>query len=172
MVDSAAMQGRRRILWIVPALVMLIACAKDYGVSTSFDPLTRFPTTATFAWDRRANVLPSDPRLAELNRDFDAEIRTVARGAFAERGYTETTAAANYRLSYQLDVKTWTGAEQSTAVGTLSLQLVESASRRRVWTGFARAHIHVGLEPAESTARLRQIVDDMLEDFPPKQRGN
>jgi hypothetical protein len=48
---------------------------------------------------------------------------------------------------------------------------VESASRRRVWSGFGRAEIHVGLTPEERRERLRRALARMLEDFPPAQRG-
>jgi hypothetical protein len=168
------MHEQRRIPSLLSALalaapILLAACAKDYGVSTSFDPLTRFPATASFVWDDRESSVPDDPRLAELG--LDRVIREVAAAEFAARGYTETTGASHYLLSYRLDVKTWHGAERSAAVASLSLQLVERASRRQVWSGFARADLHVGNTDAERRDGLRRVMAEMLEDFPPSQRS-
>jgi hypothetical protein len=159
------MHRRLRILLLVCALATQAACAKDFGVSTSFDPLTRFPAAATFAWDEAKSSLPEDPRLQEL--DLGPVIREVAAESFATHGYTETSGASHYLLSYHLDVKTWHSRERSEAVGTLAFQLVERKSRRLVWSGFARADVKVGRSEQERRVRLGAIVTEMLEDFPP-----
>ncbi len=164
------MHARHWILPLVCAAATLTACAKDFGVSTSFDPLTRFPDVATFVWDQRESSLPDDPRLQELG--LDRVIREVATGEFAARGYTETSGASHYTLSYRLDVKTWHSAERSAAVATLAFQLVERASRRLVWSGFARTDMHVGNTDQERRERLRTVMAEMLKDFPPLQRGS
>jgi hypothetical protein len=159
----------------IPALAALLAlglagCASDdVGVSTTFDPLTRFPAAATYAWDDTARLLPEDPRVD--GPAVDALVKEVADQEFAARGYRAAAPPANYLLSYQYAVHTWTGPDASKAIGSLSLQLVESASRRRVWSGFGRAEIHVGLTPEERRERLRAALTRMLKDFPPSQRG-
>ena len=38
-------------------------------VSTTFDPLTRFPAQATYLWDEAANQLPDDPRFNQMDTD-------------------------------------------------------------------------------------------------------
>jgi hypothetical protein len=166
------MQPSRRLSILFLALAAHGAgCASDVGVSTTYDPLTRFPATATYVWDDAARLLPDDPRI-----DWpatDALIKEVADREFAARGYRAVASSgADYRLSYQYAVHTWTGPDASRAVGSLSLQLVESASRRRVWTGFGRAEVHVGLTPEERRARLQGAFARMLEGFPPSQRGD
>ena len=152
--------------------VQLAGCASDeIGVSTTFDPLTRFPATATYAWDGAACLLPEDPRID--GPAVDALIREVANEEFAARGYRAVASGtSNYLLSYQYAIHTWTGPDASKAIGSLSLQLVESASRRRVWSGFGRAEIHVGLTQEERRNRLRAAFARMLEKFPPSQRGD
>ncbi len=164
------MHARRWILPLVCAAATLAACAKDFGVSTSFDPLTRFPAVATFVWDERQSSMPDDPRLQELG--LDRVIREVAAAEFAARGYTKTSGASHYVLSYRLDVKTWHGPERSAAVATLAFQLVERSSRRPVWSGFARADMHVGNTDQERRDHLRTVMAEMLKDFPPSQRGS
>ncbi|MGH7289511.1 MAG: DUF4136 domain-containing protein [Myxococcota bacterium] len=147
-----------------------MACASGdaISVSSTHDPLVRFPAQATFSWDDAAISMPDS---AAIDRqDTDALFKEVANEAFAARGYRLAAPPTDYRLSYQYVVNTRIGADFSKAVGSVSLLLVESASGRRVWLGFGRAEIHVGLTREERKARLREAVDRMLEAFPPSQR--
>jgi hypothetical protein len=149
-------------------LFTLFACASDdIPVSTNYDPLVRFPTQATYVWDEAANSLPDDPAIDRAATD--ALLRDVANEAFAARGYrgVESGAAANYRLSYQYVVHTYIGPDVSRAMGSLSLLLTDHASRRRVWMGFGRAEIDMGLSPEERRARLADALARMLAKFPP-----
>jgi hypothetical protein len=155
---------------LAAALVALAACASQDAipVSTTHDPLARFPAEATWAWDEAAISLPQNPELDRAGTD--ALFREVANEAFAARGYRQAAAPTNYLLSYQYAVAERIGPDVSKAVGSVSLLLVESASGRRVWLGFGRAEIHVGLTREERKARLRDALDRMLADFPPSQR--
>ena len=150
----------------------LLACASDgIDVSTTFDPLNRFPAQATYLWDDAANRLPDDPRFDQMG--IDALIREAANAEFSARGYRpSTTGSANYRLSYDLTVHTWYGPDNSSSLGSLSLWLSEAASKRRVWMGYVRAEIHVGLDRQERLARMRGALARLLEKFPPAQRGD
>jgi hypothetical protein len=151
-------------------LPALLACASDDAipVSTSYDPLERFPAQATFVWDDAANALPDSPSIDRKSND--ALIREVANEAFAARGYRAVAGNADFRLSYQYVVHTRRGPEGSHAIGSISLLLVERSSGRRVWTGFGQAEVYVGLSPEERRARLAEALDRMLANFPPSQR--
>ncbi|MBW2290196.1 MAG: DUF4136 domain-containing protein [Deltaproteobacteria bacterium] len=153
---------------LILATVML-GCASD-GIETSvaFDPLTQFPTQATFLWDSSSSKLPADDRIAAL--DLGPVIEAAAEAEFAVRGYTlSTTESANYLMSYQVASHSWIGADNSRAVGSLSLLLVEAASGRRVWLGIGRAEINVGLSNDERLAGMRVALAKMLKEFPPNQ---
>ena len=53
----------------------LAGCQSDeIGVSTTFDPLTRFPATATWAWDDAACLLPEDPRIVDSTGALKLEL--------------------------------------------------------------------------------------------------
>jgi hypothetical protein len=164
-------QHRHAIALLLFLILLSAGCASDrIETSTTFDPLTAFPAQATYVWDDRANIFPKDARLQSL--DVESIIKELANEEFAKRGYRLTNSSQpNYRLSCQLVVNTWIGANNSTSVGSLSLLLVEANTNRRVWLGFARAEIHVGLSDAERRARLREGLVSMLENFPPAQRG-
>jgi hypothetical protein len=159
---------RRAAACCATLLALMTGCASDVEYGTTYDPLTAFPATATFEWDAKANVLPKDPRLEKL--DLGGIIEKVAAEEFAARGYGEAAVGSgNFRLSYQVAVNTWVGAEDSFAVGSLSLQLVDAASKRRVWTGFGRADFDIALSHAQREQRLREAIQTMLEEFPPSQ---
>jgi hypothetical protein len=164
------MRAWRTILPIM-AVLTVGACASGdgMGVGSTHDPLTRFPATATWSWDDQANRMPDDPRLEPL--DLDAIIRQVAREEFARRGYTETTSGTggDYRLSYELGMATWMSQTSATAIGSVSLTLVEAGSGRRVWVGFWRAVADVSLDREQRVERFRAEIRELLETFPPAQ---
>ena len=162
----------RRSLCLLALLVTVLGgCASDgVEVSTAFDPLTPFPRQATWLWDRAASHIPDDPRFAQL--DIEPLIQETASEALAARGYQQGQGSGHYKLSYQLAAFSWIGGTESRSIGTLSLTLVEAASGRRVWMGFVRADILVGLSREERKVRLRSALDRLLEKFPPTQRGD
>ena len=164
------MHARPNLLALSFALAaMLAACASDIDVSTTVDPLSSFPAQATYVWDEAAIKLPADPRIRRL--EPDSLIREAANAELAAHGYRLSAGGpAQYRLAYDFAVHTWHGPDDSSSVGSLSLWLSD-AEERRVWMGYARAEIHIGLAREERLARIRKAVARMLRDFPPKQRS-
>lgn len=163
------MPARRSLLGLAAlCLLALVGCASDdLQTSTVFDPLSQFPDEATLRWDDAANKLPDDERIRAL--DLDPLIREAANQAFAARGYRVVdSGAADYRLSYQLAVDTWIGADNSYSVASLSLLLVDDEQDRRVWLGYGRAEMHVSISPEERLKRLQKATEEMLAKFPPR----
>jgi hypothetical protein len=156
---------------LLTAALALAGCASDpIDVSTTFDPLTPFPAQATYLWDDAANQLPDDPRINQM--EIDSLIREAANTEFAARGYRLSTAgSAHYKLSYDLAIHTWYAANNTSSLGSLSLWLTDAATRRRVWMGYVRAEILVGLSREERLTRLEKAMARLLEKFPPAQRG-
>jgi len=167
------MLARRHVLalslWMAAHVV---GCASEgIDVSTTFDPLTRFPAQASYVWDEAASQLPDDPRINQM--DTDSLIREAANAEFAARGYRlATSGSANYRLSYDLAVHTWYGPDNSSSLGSLSLWLADASTKRRVWMGYVRAEVLVGLSREERLTRMRGAMARLLEKFPPAQRGD
>lgn len=156
---------------ILGSLLLAMGCAKpDFEAATIFDPLASFPAEATIAWDDKANHLPTNPELQPL--EYDRLIKQVSNEEFGKRGYTKTTSdSADYLISYELTVHRWISTEKTRATGTLSLSLVDTTSNNRVWLGFGRAEVFVGLSEEERIARTRVILTEILGAFPPNQRG-
>ena len=156
-----------KLPFLVAALLAGLACAsQEIPVSTTFDPLVRFPAQATFSWDESAISLPDLP-----DRDAtDALLREVAEEAFAARGYRAAAVPTNYRLSYDYEVVERLGPDVAKAIGSISILMTDASSGRRVWLGFGRAEVYVGLSREERKARLRNALDRMLAAFPPSGR--
>lgn len=153
-------------------LVSISGCASNgYEVSSVYDPLYPFPRVANYGWNNRANRLPDDPRILAL--DPDAALKKAIDAEFAARGYSRAKAPPpDFWISYDLGVHTWISGEHSSAVGSLAITLVDGKTNHRVFLGFTRAEILVGLSSDESSSRLRGMLAKMLKDFPPTQRGN
>ncbi len=160
------MKSMCRWLYLVVALATALGCASndEPRVGTSHDPLYAFPAQATFSWAERGNVVPDDPRIARL--DLGPLIQNVAVEEFAPRGYVYTDSNADYVMSYQVRID-WFKVQTSEMLGSVTLQLAESASRHRVWSGFGRSVVHPALTPDEREKRLRKSIQQMLKNFPP-----
>jgi len=148
-------------------LAVALGCAKTVG--STHDPLAIFPAQATWVWDEAANRMPSDERLRVLN--IDAIIRDTTAEGLAARGYTQAPAGspAPYLLSYEVGIGRLITTTSASAVGTLSLSLVESESKRRVWVGFIKVDVDTSLTEAQRRERLQGEMQKMLKDFPPSQ---
>lgn len=169
-------QGLLRALLIGGALCAFLSaagCASngDADFGATYDPITEFPATARWVWDDSANRLPNDDRLDTAA--IDKDIKAAVGSEFGARGYTEAPSGnVQYLLSYELGVYTWLSQTEARAFGTLSVQMSEAATGRRVWLGFLRLQIDHSLTPEQREARLRESVAGMLENFPPGQPGS
>jgi hypothetical protein len=157
-----------RVPGVRAAALLAVACAQDVQVGISYDPLTAFPKQASYAWDERENRLPNDERVQSI--DLDPLIKRVVVGELAARGWNETAGDPDYLISYHLSVATWHGAEGSLSLGSWSLQINEAEDGQRVWVGFARAEVQMGLSEAEREQRFRKATRQLLEHFPPAGR--
>jgi len=156
---------------VLGSILFALGCAKPaFDVSAVFDPLAPFPTEATFSWNDSANHPPQNPELQSI--DYDRLLKQVSNEEFAKRGYSQAASESpDFRLSYELTVHRWISAETTRATGTLSLSLVDAKTDNRVWLGYGRAEVLIGLNEKERVERLRVILTDMLKNFPPNQRG-
>ena len=158
----------RKAFVLAPCLIVAVGCTTKM-VGATHDPLAIFPARSTWVWDEAANRMPDDERLEELN--IAAIIRDTAAVAFAEHGYTQalTGSDAPYQLSYQVGIGEVISATSARAVGSLSMALVESKSKRRVWVGFIRVNVDTSMTESQRRERLRGEMEKMLKDFPPSQ---
>jgi hypothetical protein len=154
---------------MVPALA---ACGGSRaGVSTTVDPLAVFPREATYVWDDAASSVPDEPRLAPLH--LPTLVHEEVTRALGKRDYRRVAARpADYRLSFEIRLNTTIEADHSRSQIVLWLTLTEDDSGRNVWAGAGQAELHMGLTEDERRKRLRDALEEMLEKFPPEQRGD
>lgn len=159
--------------WSIVVLAFLFACASNDAerVGSRYDPLLAFPAEATWSWDEAANELPQNERLRTRAEDvqFEPLLREVVEQELAERGYRAVPAdqPVNYRLSYRMSGSTRLRPEEYVAVYSVSLLLVEAASKRGAWQGWMSAEVVDNPTPEERRARLVKKVEKMLAEFPP-----
>jgi hypothetical protein len=150
--------------------LVLLGCATDLSVGTTYDPLMRFPAEATWRFDERRNLLPEDERLVAMN--LGPALRDAITAELGLRGYRAAgSQATDFLVSYQLSVTSRLRPEGSFAIGSLSLLLADPKSGRHLWLSFAQTEVDVTRSEAERRARLREYVGQMLSEFPPGQGG-
>jgi len=155
---------------LITLLATLAACQSPVaGTTTTVDPLAIFPREASYTWDEAGSTMPDEPGLESLH--LSALLHQEADLAFGERGYRRVaTSEADYRLAYEVQLNTRIEADHSRSLVVLWLTLTEESSGKNVWTGAAQTKLHVGLTEEERRDRLREVFDEMLEEFPPEQR--
>ena len=164
------MRKKQRSFVVFTLLLGVAACASDVPVSTTFDPLERFPAEARWRWDDTRNVLPEDERIVAM--DLGPVVKQAVSAELAARGYQPAgSSTSDYVVSFQLRLDSRIRAEGSFAIGSLSLLMSDAKSGRRVWMGFAQTEVHVSRPEEEREARIRGIVRRMLENFPPGSGG-
>ncbi len=153
---------------VLLSLLLLSCRSNQIPVSTTFDPLAPFPAEGRYTWDTARNRMPDDSRLQRL--DLDRILRQVVDEEMLNRGWTVTTPEdAAYRMSYDLEIHNWIASDRTRSIGSLSLNLEEAVGGHRVWGGFARAEVHVGMVESDRAERLRRAIARMLRNFPPNQ---
>lgn len=153
---------------LLGALLLAGCSTPDVDVSVTFDPLVRFPEEATYRWDRERISVPHGPRVEPL--EFGAILEETVEEAFRKRGYRPTEGSADYALTYTISLQEIIEANASHSIGAFWLDLSEAEGGRRIWTGYGRAQVHVGLSREERKARIRKSLERLLTDFPPSQR--
>jgi len=152
---------------LIASLLLLGGCSSnDVNLSVTFDPLASFPREAEFRWELEKSTM--DKRLEPLGiREILVE---TAQAAFAKRGYRATDGDAPYNLTYHVSVQEILEANASRSVGSFWLDLTDAKTGHRLWTGYGRAEVSVGISPKQRRSRFTSSMNKLLADFPPAQR--
>ena len=113
------------------------------------DPLADFSKYRGFNW------LPPTGSEVEL---YDTRIKRFVALDLTQRGYLQGGAPPALLISYGLDLPS--------DKGTLTLEMVDSESKRFVWNAATQVDWPVGLPPAEMDKRVQQSVKSLLPYFP------
>jgi hypothetical protein len=168
-------------------LLPLVAACSSITVRSDYDTAADFSKLRTYGWLQKPSDLPRDPRID--NDLIDSRVRSAVNDELWTKGYTESP-NPDFRVTYHVmlqskfDVQAFpvsygyglgrVGAMSTDVqvseyeMGTLLLDVVNSATNDLVWRGSAQARVDPNRTPQERTKRIREAVHEMLEQFPPK----
>jgi hypothetical protein len=172
----------------VPLVLLLgVACASA-GVEVESDPDADLSRWVRYAWSADSAVALNDPVLDVAS--IDRQLRSAVERELASRGYRHDPGRpADFLVGYHLaleekrsvttlpDLGAYEGGRVSGAArsrtyeyvydeGTLTLELLDPASRRSLWRGTVRAEADRSRSPEQRRERLEAAVRDILERLP------
>ena len=173
-------QEFRKKLFAGVAVGCLLCCvAPAQTVRTSYTPGVDFSKYHTYKWVEIKGQHP-DPGL-------DAQIKQSIDSQLAAKGLTKADDSADLSVDYQAaisKVEKWetyedwsvTGPEArlpqrkqvTIDVGTLVLDMYDTAAKQLVWTGRAHKTIDPNSSPENRQKNLDNAAKKLLADFPPK----
>jgi len=186
------MRTGRIAMLVMAAMVAVTGCTSMPDVMSDWDRDVDFSKYRTFTW------LEPDPSLEESFRlpdHLDRRLRRVVTDVLAEKGFEPAPIppAADLLLTYYISIRKelkvdlvgttyyggytygyWPTAGYSTArvreyaAGTLVVDIIDRESGRAVWTG-----VVTGTAQNENPSgdRIQQVMEALLEEFPPSQGG-
>ena len=178
---------RRRLpLFVIHLLVILAACS-SHQVGYDYDRGADFSRYRTYAWVSGTQEATGDKRLDTSL--VNARIRAAVDAQLRAKGYTASSnGPPDFLIAYHAGLKDMMkGASTQNYIGdrahgtfttisdiqpyregTLTIDIVDAASRQLVWQSSAKADVDPGLGPEERDARVNNVVRAMLAHFPPQ----
>jgi hypothetical protein len=170
------MTGPIRVAYAALCLVAVTACATGPRVGAHLEPGTDLSRFATYAWEP-ADLLPTgDPRL-DGNLIFAARIQSAADRYLATKGLRKVEAdraelLIHYHVTvterfdiYEVDRSFGYSSDFVPRVvqfeeGTLIFDIVEAATNKVVWRGWAQDEVRPGI--LNDQAALERAVDSAV----------
>lgn len=171
--------------------ISALGCAA-LPVYTDFDGAEDFSKLSTFAWLTTVQQPTGDVRID--NPLLDARVRTATDEQLTAQGYLKVPEdRADFLVGYHLSLKTKLDVYMinshygygrrgyyelpETTVdeyeqGTLLLDVVSARSRKLVWRGWTSKRVGTLGTPEERDARVREVVNAILAEFPPTPAEN
>jgi hypothetical protein len=155
-----------------------IVLAQD--VKTNYVPGTDFSKYKTYKWVAIEGAQPPD-------QIVDGQIKMAVDTALAGKGLTKATGdTADLFVGYQIAVdqeRQWnaygggglrwgggmgTATSSTIKIGTLVLDMYDSAAKSLVWKGTATKTLNPSDNAEKNQERLNKAMAKLLKDFPPK----
>jgi hypothetical protein len=181
------MRNKIRMAGLIVGAVSLVALgvgvAYAQDVRTNYVPGTDFSKYKTYKWVEIQGAEKPD-------QIVDGQIKQAIDTNLATKGLTKATGdTADLFIAYQVAVQqerqwnayntggygyryggmgTATATSSTINVGTLVLDMYDSAARELVWKGTATKTLNPSKDPAKNQQKLQKAMDKLLKDFPPK----
>src|SRR5262249_34643596 len=174
--------GNRTAEAIVLLTVILLACSVTLGqdVRTNYMPGTDFSKYHTYRWVEIEGA-------GRPNQIVDAQIRQSIDSQLTAKGFTKADGdKADLLVGYQTAIDKerqwngygmgggprWGGMGTATSsridVGTLVLDVYDSAAKQLVWTGTATKTLNPSKDQEKNQKNLNKAMQKLLKNFPPK----
>ena len=183
---AAGLMRRHIPLFVITLLVIVAACSSRQ-VGYDFDRGADFSRYRTYAWVSAAQQTTGDKRLDSSL--VNARIRAAVDAQLREKGYlASSNGSPDFLIAYHAGMKEMIkGASTQNYIGdrahgtfttisdvqpyhegTLTIDIVDAASRQLIWQASATADVEQSLGPEERDARIKNAVRAMLAHFPPQ----
>lgn len=181
-----------RSLFFVVLIAGLIAGCSSVSVQQDFDTSVDFSSLKSFAWLHTEQPQIGDPRIDnDLN---DKRIRSAVNSALLTKGVQEADRAqADFMVVYYIDYKRklssgsvsvgvgrgsygrYGSAGLSSGVseyeqGLLTIDILDPNNEKMIWRGVGTRTISESSSPQKTVEIFNEVVDKILEKFPPKQK--
>jgi Domain of unknown function (DUF4136) len=171
-------------------LVVVMACGAMYGqdIITNYPPGTDFSKYHTYKWVTVGpNGVPDQILDTQIKRSIDSQL--VAKGLTQVDG-DKAELLVRYRVAVERQ-KQWnatgmgdlfglpgldtamgsaTATSTNIDVGTLVLDLYDSAAKQLVWTGHATKTISPSKDPQKNQRSIDKAMQKLLKEFPPRRK--
>jgi hypothetical protein len=168
------------VLLAIAVLTLGAGSALAQDITTNYAPGTDFTKFKTYKWVAIDGAEKPD-------QIVDAQIKSAVDAALVTKGLTKATGdSADLFVGYQIAIqqeRQWnaygggglrwgggmgTATSSTISVGTLALDLYDSAAKQLVWKGQATKTLNPSSDPAKNQDRLNKAMAKLLKDFPPK----
>lgn len=176
-----------RYLPLHGALLLFVAACSSFQVGYDFDRGADFSRYHTYAWLAAAQETTGDKRLDSSL--VNARIRAAVDAHLRGKGYlASSNGTPDFLITYHTGMKDMMkGASTQNYIGdrvhgtfttisdiqpyhegTLTIDIVDAASRQLIWQASAQADVEQSLGPEQRDARVNNVVRAMLAHFPPQ----
>lgn len=181
-----------RDLFFVVLIAGLIAGCSSVSVQQDFDTSVDFLNLKSFAWLHAEQPQVGDPRVDnDLN---DKRIRTAVNSALLAKGLqgvdrTQADFMVVYYIDYKRKLSTgsvsvgvgrggygrYGSAGLSSGVseyeqGLLTIDILDPGNEKMIWRGVGTRTISESSNPEKTVEIFNEMVDKILEKFPPEQK--
>jgi len=174
-------KGFRKRFSLVFGLGSVLCCVMHaQTVRTSYQPGLDFSKFHTYRWVEIKGVHP-DPNV-------DAQIKELIDSQLAKKSLTKTNGDADVYVDYQVAIskaqtwqtyEDWSSAalldgripmrkEVAIDVGTLIIDIYDSAAKQLVWSGRANKTLDPNSSREQRKKNIDKAVQNLLNNYPPK----
>jgi hypothetical protein len=179
---------------LLSVFITTLAGCVSISVSSDFDPATDFSNYQTYAWERDESTPSGDPRLDD-NPFFDSRVRAGVERQLTAKGLElSSTGNPDMLLHYRIfintrervDVRRIPSDDEEVGtryysrqfyeeeillinydLGTLMINMADSASRTLIWRGWAELDLTDVLNDRDALdERIQAAVEKVINEFP------